>query len=181
MNENIIPRENLYQVTDIPGYSPNISRLISMMNYARYVTLESVKGLTVEQLDYLYDSQSNSIGALLYHIASTDNYFRILSFEERDLTQEEFKNWEAASHLGQFGREQIKGNELKFYVDILNEERNLVYKLLREKDDEWLERKIPYYGNVANYHHLWFHVFEDEINHKGQINWLKKRLNNTGK
>ncbi|MBK8551541.1 MAG: DUF664 domain-containing protein [Ignavibacteria bacterium] len=176
MDQPIIEQDKLYLVTDITGYTPNISRLICMMNYARYTTLGSVKGLTVEQLDYLHDKESNSIGALLYHIASTDFYFRILTFEERELTPEEDKKWEAASYLGEKGRELIKGNDLKFYVNILNEERNKVYELLKEKDDEWLEKKMQWYGNTANFHHIWFHAFEDEINHRGQISWLRKRL-----
>ena len=176
MNKPIIEQDKLYLVTDLPGYTPNISRLICMMNYARYVTLESVKGLTVEQLDYLQDKESNSIGALLYHIASTDFYFRIITFEERELTQEENEKWEAPSFLGEKGRAMIKGNNLEFYVNILNEERNKIYELLREKDDEWLEKTMEWYGNTSNYHHIWFHAFEDEINHRGQINWLKKRL-----
>lgn len=43
----MINMNNIYLITDIPGYSPQISRLMSMMNYARYTTLESVKNFTV--------------------------------------------------------------------------------------------------------------------------------------
>ncbi len=176
MNKPIIEPEKLYLVTDLSGYTPVISRLICMMNYARYVTLESVKGLTVEQLDYLHDKDSNSIGALLYHIASTDFYFRIITFEEREPTPEENKIWDAPSILGEKGRKEIKGNDLEFYVNVLNEERNKIYELFREKNDDWLEKTIQWYGYTSNNHHIWFHAFEDEVNHRGQINWLKKRL-----
>ena len=144
MNDPIIPPEKLFLVTDIPGYTPNISRLICMMNYARQVTLQSVKGLTVEELDYLHDKESNSIGALLLHIASTDFFFQKLSFEERELTEEEDKKWEAASYLGNAGREKIKGNDLKYYIDILNDERSRIYELLKNKDEDWLEKRVPY-------------------------------------
>lgn len=176
MKNPIIEPEKLFLITDIPGYSPNISRLICMMNYARYTTLESVKGLTVKELDYLHDEQSNSIGALLLHIASTDFFFQKLSFEGRELTEEENNKWDAASYLGDAGRGKIKGNDLNYYVEILTEERNRIYELLKTKDDDWLEEKIPYEKLEANNHHLWFHAFEDEINHRGQINWLRKRL-----
>lgn len=40
-------------ITDLPGYSPDISRLLSMMNYARFTTLQEVKDLTMEQLDFV--------------------------------------------------------------------------------------------------------------------------------
>lgn len=35
-----------------------------MMNYARYTTMQAVEGLTIENLDYLYDEEANSIGML---------------------------------------------------------------------------------------------------------------------
>jgi uncharacterized damage-inducible protein DinB len=178
MNNPILPREKFFLITDIPGYTPNISRLICMMNYARQITLESVKGLTVKELDYLHDEQSNSIGALLLHIASTDFYFQKMSLEETEFTEEELKKWKASSELGEAGREEIKGNDLNYYISILNDVRSRTYELLKEKDDVWLEKKVPYEKFESNNFHMWFHVFEDEINHRGQINWLKKRIKN---
>lgn len=46
--------DNIYLISDIPGYSPQISRLISMMNYARYTTIEEVKDLSIDQLDFCW-------------------------------------------------------------------------------------------------------------------------------
>ncbi|SEO38133.1 hypothetical protein SAMN05518847_107247 [Paenibacillus sp. OV219] len=31
--------DNIYLITDIPGCTPQISRLLSMMNYARHTTI----------------------------------------------------------------------------------------------------------------------------------------------
>ena len=37
--------------------------------------------------------------------------------------------------------------------------------------------ETPFWGGQpANNYFKWFHVFEDEINHRGQIRWLCKRL-----
>lgn len=177
MNNSPIDSEKLLLITDIPGYTPHISRLLCMMNYARFVTLQSVKGLSVKELDYLHDEESNSMGALLLHIASTDYYFRIITFEERELNNEEVKKWKAASDLGQMGRDEIKGNDLNYYTTILNEVRNEIFEMFKEKSDQWLEKKIKIWGGEpSNNYFLWFHVFEDEINHRGQINWIRKRL-----
>lgn len=56
--ENVIgPRE---------GFSPQIGTLLSMMTWMRRVILNPVKGMTPEQLDYLIDDTSNSIGAMLF-------------------------------------------------------------------------------------------------------------------
>lgn len=176
MENSIIDSDKIYLVSDIPGYTPQISRLICMMNYARLVTLHSVKNLSMKELDFLIDEKSNSIGALLLHIASVDYYYQKLSFEDRDLTEEELKTWLTPLDLGDKGRKEIKGNDLNYYIEKLNETRNKTYELLKEKDDNWLETRIQYSKYEANFYHLWFHVFEDEINHRGQINLIKKRF-----
>ena len=57
-------------IAETPGFTPQIGRLVSMMHYVRSTTLAAVAGLGIEELDYLHDPQSNSIGALLLHIAA---------------------------------------------------------------------------------------------------------------
>jgi hypothetical protein len=56
-----------------------------MMNYRRSTTLQAVAGLGVDELDYLQDSQSNSIGALLSHIAAAEVGYLAATFDGRDL------------------------------------------------------------------------------------------------
>ena len=116
MSNPIIEKEKLYLVTDIPGYTPNISRLICMMNYARQVTLHSVNGLTVKELDHIFDDKSNSIGALLLHIASVEYFYQKFTFEERDLTEEETVCTEtnaenAIAPVAQLDRASVFGTE----------------------------------------------------------------------
>ena len=85
--------ENILRITDIPGYTPQISRLISMMNYARFTTLNAVKDLTRDQLDFQMDSQSNSIGALLLHFAAVEYAYQVSTFEKRNLNEEDISLW----------------------------------------------------------------------------------------
>ncbi|MBZ0202115.1 MAG: DinB family protein [Ignavibacteria bacterium] len=168
---------NNYLITDIEGYTPEISKLVSMMNYARSVTIESVQNLTLSQLDYLLDEKANSIGALLMHIASTDFFYRIFSLQKRELTTEEDKEWAHASYLGEPAREHIKENSIDYYLEALMNERNKVLEMLKSVDDDWLYEEMPFWnGKPANNFFIWFHVFEDEINHRGQINLIKKRI-----
>ena len=45
-----------------------------------------------------------------------------------------------------------------------------------ESFDAWLDAQTPFWGGKpANNYFKWFHVFEDELNHRGQIRWLRKR------
>lgn len=169
--------DQLYLITDLPGFTPQISRLLSMMNYARHTTLTAVKELTTEQLDFLLDEQSNSIGGLLLHFAAVEYAYQVDTFEERELNEVELSEWGPALELGEKGRASIKGNELSYYVEQLNEMRNRTIDLFKAVDDEWLYKEEPFwYDKPANNYFKWFHVFEDEINHRGQIRMIRKRL-----
>lgn len=169
--------DHIYLITDIPGYSPQISRLLSMMNYARYTTLESVKNLSIDQLDFLLDSESNSIGALLLHFAAVEYAYQLETFEKRELNEQEMLIWGPALNLGKEGRETIRGNDLSYYIDKLNEVRNRTYEWFKTVDDDWLYKEEEFWHKKqANHYFMWFHVFEDEINHRGQIRLIKKRL-----
>ncbi|MHA6529373.1 DinB family protein [Paenibacillus sp. BAC0078] len=172
----MVNMDKLFLITDIPGYSPQISRLLSMMNYARYTTLESVKGLSTQKLDFLLDPGSNSIGALLLHFAAVEYAYQVETFEKRELTEEEMVRWGAALNLGEEGRAKIKGNDLSYYLEELDTVRRKTLEWFQTVDDEWLYAEEPFWGNQpANHYFMWFHVFEDEINHRGQIRILRKR------
>lgn len=169
-------QSNLLLIQEREGFTPQIGHLVSMMNYARHTTLGSVTDLSIEQLDYLHDENSNSIGALLYHIAAVDFIYHIGTFENRDMTKAEEEKWLAGLQLGTLGRQTIKGHPLDFYTQLLDETRQATLAALRQKDDSWLYEKKKYAdGTELNNYWYWFHVFEDEINHRGQIRWLRKR------
>ena len=162
------------------GYSPQSGTLVSMLNWMRSVVLSSVHGLTVEQLDYLHDAKANTIGALLLHLAATERFYQIHTFEGKkwnDWDEKETKRWGVASGLGEAARKGIKGNDLRFYLDSLREVREQTLVKLRKRDDEWLMKVDPdwTWGPTNNYC-KWFHVCEHESNHNGQIKWLKNRM-----
>src|SRR5690242_14547367 len=71
------------RIDAVAGYSPMIGRLVGMLTYARSTTLAAVAGLTTTQLDHLHDAASNSIGALLAHMAAVERSYQIMTFENR--------------------------------------------------------------------------------------------------
>jgi len=167
----------LYVIDQTPGYSVGVGRLVSMLTYARYTTLESIKGLTTKELDYIPEGFSNSIGALLRHIASVETYYYIESFERRGMTQAEMLEWSAAMELGERARAEIIGFSLNEYTSLLNQIREKTLDGLKQKSDEWLhEVEIFDDGTATNNHWRWFHVLEDELNHRGQIRIIRKNL-----
>ena len=167
---------DLFLIGDLPGFTPQIGRLVSMMRYVRHTTLAEVEGLGVEQLDDLHDRESNSIGALLSHIASVETWYQAATFLGRDLDAQEMEVWGAALDLGERARREIRGHGLAHYVDMLVRVRAKTLHELAQRDDAWLEEETPFSeGRPANNYFKWFHVFEDELNHRGQIRWLRKR------
>jgi uncharacterized damage-inducible protein DinB len=169
--------EKLYLIKDIPGFTPQIGHLLSMMNYARHTTLAAARDLTVDQLDYLLDPLSNSIGGLLLHFAAVEYAYQVETFEGRELNEEELAEWGPALDLGERGQKHIKGYELSYYIEKLDAVRNRTLELFRSVDDSWLYREEPFwYNKPANRYFMWFHVFEDEINHRGQIRLIRKRI-----
>ena len=169
-------KTNLYLVAPIAGYTPQIGRLVSMMNYARRTTLDEAEGLGVEHLDYLHDPQSNSIGALLLHIAAVEAWYQTETFGPRAAAAGEAVPWKVALDLGARARREIKGYGVDYYLRILEGVRSKTLEEFARRDDQWLDEEAPFWdGRPANNYFKWFHVFEDEINHRGQIRWLRKR------
>lgn len=163
------------RIEPLPGYSPTIGRLVGMLTYARQTLLAAVEGLSREELDHLHDARSNAIGALLAHAAAVERWYQVLTFEEREPSANEAAAWSAALDLGEEGRRQLRGRELPSYVDELARTRQITLAALARRDDAWLENPLVAAPEL-NAHWAWFHVAEDEINHRGQIRWLRARL-----
>ena len=164
-----------FRLEPLSGYTPNIGRLVGILLYARQTTLAAVERLSIAELDHLQDDSSNSIGALLAHIAAVERGYQCITFEERPPSALENAALEPALTLGAEGRRLLRGKPLEHYVHELSETRRLTLEGLAARDDSWLER--PLVGAPAmNAHFAWFHVAEDEINHRGQMRWLRARL-----
>src|SRR5262249_41064042 len=165
-----------YLIGETPGFTPQVGRLVAMMSYVRHTMLEAVAGLGVKELDYVHDAQSNSIGALLSHVAAVEHWYQANTFENRDLDEEEMREWGAALDLGEPARREVRGRGLDDYVGRLERVRSRTLLELARRDDAWLDAQTPFWGGKpANNYFKWFHVFEDELNHRGQIRWLRKR------
>ena len=159
-----------------PGMSPAVSGLIGMLRYARSTTLHAVHGLTTAQLDHRQDDESNSIGMLLAHIAAVEAWYQAASFDGRDFTAGEARRWNIAADLGPAAVEAIRGRALDSYLDDLASVRSRTERELEARGEEWLLEPQAVRGTEMNPYWMWFHVCEDEINHRGQIRWLRKRL-----
>lgn len=163
------------RIEPLSGYTPTIGRLVAMMTYARNTTLKAVEGLSVAQLDHLHDTTSNSIGALLAHLVAVERAYQLLTFQERPPTADENAALGAGLVLGDEGRRMLRGEPLEHYIDEMATTRRATLDALASRTDGWLEQPMKAVP-AMNPHWAWFHVYEDEINHRGQIRWLRARL-----
>jgi uncharacterized damage-inducible protein DinB len=164
-----------HRILPLPGYTPTIGRLVGILTYARQTPHAAVAGLTRGQLDHLHDDGSNTIGALLAHINAVERGYQLVTFEDREPSVSETAAWSAALKLGDEGRHEIRGHELQYYTDELMRTREATLAALAQRDDAWLEAPLRIAPGL-NAHWSLFHVAEDEINHRGQIRWLRARL-----
>ncbi|UFU00237.1 DinB family protein [Radiobacillus kanasensis] len=164
------------KIDKIEGFTPQIGHLVSQMNYVRKTTLEAVRDLTTYELDFLPSKDGNSIGALLYHMAAVEKGFQIEIFDGRSPNEQEMAEWGAPYSLGEKGREDIKGYSLEFYISKLEEVRSRTLQKFANLNDDWLYENRLWDNHPSNNYFIWFHVFEDEINHRGQIRMIRKML-----
>ncbi|PFG07607.1 DinB family protein [Bacillus sp. es.034] len=166
-----------YRIKNNGGYTKTMVELVSMLEHTRAVTVEEIKDLTEEELDQLPEGDVNTIGSLLLHIASIEFVHGVISFEGRDIDEVELEKWKAALKLGEEAGKTIKGHPIQYYINELSAVREKTLSELKKRNDDWLfgENEWPN-GVPFNHYYLWFHVMEDEINHRGQIRSLKRRL-----
>jgi len=88
---------------------------------------------------------------------------------------EENLAWAPALKLGPEGRQTLRGEPLQPYLERLAAVRRNTLDALALRDDAWLDRRVTAAPKI-NMHWAWFHVAEDEINHRGQMRWLRARL-----
>lgn len=162
-----------YVFRDLEAFSPHISRLVFMLDYARRNTLASVQGLSAEQLDTQVMKQGNTIGMLLTHIAQVEETYQSVTFRGVRPTGRVARNV-----LSDAGRKKIKKNELSHYLEYLKAVRAETLMELQKRDDDWLHQEhTPWPNKVPmNNSFCWFHVLEDELNHGGQIKILRKEI-----
>ena len=172
--------ESIYLIGPQKGYSPHIGSLLSMMTMMRSWVIRQVKDLTTDELDYQIDDESNSIGAMLLHLAATEKYYQLNTFNELawgswgDAIK---KEWDIPMGLGKKGRKNIKGNDISYYLKKLEEVREITQKEFAKRDDNWIQKSEPFFQQKpTNNYCKWFHVCEHESNHLGQIKFIKKRF-----
>ncbi|WP_298760307.1 DUF664 domain-containing protein [uncultured Psychroserpens sp.] len=160
-------------VIEVPkGYSNDIGQMVSMLDNLKARVERNVINLDQEGTDFLLDDKANSPGAIIYHLAATEAYYQVYTFENRGFNAEEREKWNTALNLGDKARQEFKDKPISYYLEIYDKVRAKTKELLKTKDDEWFKKKN---GTMSN-HWAWFHVMEHQANHMGQLALIAKRI-----
>lgn len=162
------------KIGNIEGASPQIGAMISMLEDLKDRVENTVKNMSKYEIDYLHDEEANRIGALVMHLAAAEAYYQVFTFENREFNAEEKKKWDLALDLDKGGRDELKGHDIQYYLDIYNEVRAKTIAELKKRDDAWFAKVQTRYDWTNQY--CWFHVMEHQSSHLGQILFLKKRI-----
>jgi hypothetical protein len=163
-----------------PGYTPQVGTIVTMLTWMERAVLGPTRSLKQQDLDFLFDKNANTIGALMLHLAATETYYQMNTFDgmKWDSWSDDIKKkWDPAMNLGDAGRATIKGHDRDYYVNILHEVREKTLAEFRKKEDVWFlaaDKGWPW--GPTNNLCKWFHVCEHEAHHTGQIALLRKRL-----
>jgi len=161
-------------IKPVKGYSPQIGATVAMLEDLKKRITRSVGRLDAAGTDFLLDEESNRIGAMILHLAATEKYYQVYTFENRSYTKAEAAKWDMAQNLGAPARKAFVGEPARYYLDLWDEVRAETLRLLKTKDDKWFAEKVK--GSNMNNHWAWYHVMEHQANHMGQIRMIQKRI-----
>jgi len=162
-------------IKEVKGYSPHIGTTVAMLQDLKKRVTRSVENLSIEETDFLLDAEANRIGAMILHLAATEKYYQVYTFEGRGLNSNERAEWDIAQNLGDEGRATLKGKPIEYYLKIWDKVREETLRLLKTKDDKWFKDNVKAERSHMNNYWAWYHVMEHQANHMGQIRMIAKR------
>ena len=158
------------------GYTSIISHLVAQLTMTKYVIVQKVKPLSVDNLDARIVNHANTIGLLLKHMIALEKRTQTIVFLNRDLNELEKTTWNEAFSPN-LSLSITKANSIEFYLNLWEDVRNFTLEHLKAVDDAWLyKRPHGYLAGLGNNYYCIFHFMEDQISHYGQIKSMIKYL-----
>ncbi|MBY0488544.1 MAG: DinB family protein [Gemmatimonadaceae bacterium] len=161
-----------------PGASPQIGALLAMLEATRASTLAAVAGLSTAALAHRHDATANPIGALIAHITAIEYAYLTATLETTPPSMDEWTVHGPLIRLGPAAWAAAEGRSLDDLLGVMAAVRARTVAALSQRADAWLTTTLtlPWLSGPATPFWAWYHVMEDELNHRGQIRLLRARL-----
>jgi uncharacterized damage-inducible protein DinB len=161
-------------VEALPGYEPEIGRVLWMLEQGRERTKAVVAGLPAEAIDWAPEPTVNSIGALLYHIALIElDWLYVEVLEDRPFPPEMMIRF-AEGVRDESGQLALaRGRSLQEHLDLLEAVRELLLENFREMpiSDFRRLRVCPKYDVTPEW--VLHHLIQHEAFHRGEISLMR--------
>jgi uncharacterized damage-inducible protein DinB len=171
------PKERL-AVDGVPGYEPEIGRMVWMLEDTRQLTKAGLVGLADDQLDWTpasaANSESNSIGALLYHIAAIEADWLYVEVLEAKVFPPELTNLFPDDIRDDEGHLAVAhGGGLEAHLLRLDAVRDRLLAAFRGMSltEFRRERNLPHYTVTPEW--VLHHLIQHEVEHRGEIGMLR--------
>ena len=168
---------NSVEIISPSGFPPRIGTFLGMLEDVRRATRRMVEGMTSAQVEWHPQSNVESIGTLLLHIAAVE-----FSWIQEDIMHKPMgEEWMIAFPI-RFNMPQITGQPLGYFLGKLDSVRAETKTALRTLTDKDLERMVSPQDEgtaaTSSYSIEWilYHLIEHEAHHKGQIAVMKRML-----
>lgn len=165
----------------VAGYGPQVGRYVAQLIEVREDLLHELEGLTVEQIDWHPDEQTESTGTLLLHLDAVEwSWIHQDIFGAGDDAYPGI--WDEAMPI-RVGVPQVQGRPIAAYLEQLAATRARTLEVLRGFTDADLARQVgegePPRGMEPRsvlYTIDWiiWHIIEHEATHVGQVELLRR-------
>jgi len=160
---------NAQEINSKKGYDTQIGFMVFMLESLKSDIISSTRGLNQFETDFQFDTQANSIGAIILHVAAVEAAYQKTSFGEAIFNAyeiEEKELLEKATDLNKV-KDLLKEKPIKYYLSIYKNVRKQTLKEFKNRNDDWW---------TTTNHYAWFHVMEHQAHHMGQIKLIKARF-----
>jgi uncharacterized damage-inducible protein DinB len=165
----------------VEGFTPQIGRYVAQLTEVRDDLKREVSGLSIAQLDWHPNDQTESIGTLLLHCEAIE--WSWLHEDVLGRPSDEFTgDWSEALPI-RVGAPQVTGRSVEHYLQKLDATRERTLQILRGFTDADLARLVgeaePSPGEeprsrLFTIDWVIWHIIEHEATHVGQVELLRR-------
>ncbi|HEX6384198.1 MAG TPA: DinB family protein [Anaerolineae bacterium] len=167
--------EEPLSVKALAGYEPEIGRVLWMLEGTRSRTKEALKGVDAAALDWTPPYDPNSIGTILYHVATVEMDWLYVEVLEQDFPQavEALLPFDMRDEAGRLTA--VTGLSLEDHLLRLDAARAYLLDAFRGMtlDDFRRLRHLEQYDVTPEW--VLHHLIQHEAEHRGQIMALRSQ------
>ena len=174
-----VTKRKKHMIEPVAAQSPEIGRMLGMLEETRRSTLVALEGLTVDLLDRMPDCGVNTISTLLYHIAAIEADWLFEDVMQTGLSPliAPLFDIDVRDEEGVLSR--LRGSDLEAYLERLERVRAVLLDVYQKMSLE--DFRAPHDLEEYTVTPEWalFHLMQHEAEHRSQIEHIREEFAHT--